>query len=114
MGRILYSLGVIARPDVIEVSRADMVAPYQGQTAPKTRETIDRAMGGILFIDEAYSLKQGDDDKVGQESIDTILPYLENRAGDFVCIIAGYTKEMTTFLRSNPGLDSRFKKKIGG
>ncbi len=57
-------------------------------------------------------MKQGDDDKVGQEAIDTLLPYLENRAGDFVCIIAGYTKEMTTFLRSNPGLDSRFKKKI--
>ena len=69
-------------------------------------------MGGILFIDEACALKQGDDDKVGQEAIDTLLPYLENRAGDFICIIAGYTKEMTMFLRSNSGLDSRFKKKI--
>ena len=112
MGRILYSLGVIARPDVIEVSRADMVAPYQGQTAPKTRETIDRAMGGILFIDEAYSLIQGDNDEFGNESVTELLKLLEDRKGRFVCIAAGYTREMGRFLDSNSGLKSRFTKTI--
>lgn len=112
MGRILYSLGVIARPDVIEVSRADMVAPYQGQTAPKTRETIDRAMGGILFIDEAYSLIQGDHDEFGNESVTELLKLLEDRKGRFVCIAAGYTREMGRFLDSNSGLKSRFTKTI--
>ena len=112
MGRILYSLGVIARPDVIEVSRADMVAPYQGQTAPKTRETIDRAMGGILFIDEAYSLIQGDNDEFGNESVTELLKLLEDRKGRFVCIAAGYTREMSRFLDSNSGLKSRFTKTI--
>ena len=109
---ILGSLQVLPSGHLVEVMRKDLVSQYVGDTALKTERVINSAMGGILFIDEAYSLKQGDDDKVGQEAIDTLLPYLENRAGDFICIIAGYTKEMTMFLRSNSGLDSRFKKKI--
>lgn len=109
---ILGSLQVLPSGHLVEVMRKDLVSQYVGDTALKTEQVINKAMGGILFIDEAYALKQGDDDKVGQEAIDTLLPYLENRAGDFVCIIAGYTKEMTMFLRSNSGLDSRFKKKI--
>lgn len=109
---ILGSLQVLPSGHLVEVMRKDLVSQYVGDTALKTEQVINKAMGGILFIDEAYALKQGDDDKVGQEAIDTLLPYLENRAGDFICIIAGYTKEMTMFLRSNSGLDSRFKKKI--
>ena len=109
---ILGSLQVLPSGHLVEVTRKDLVSQYVGDTALKTEQVINKAMGGILFIDEAYALKQGDDDKVGQEAIDTLLPYLENRAGDFICIIAGYTKEMTMFLRSNSGLDSRFKKKI--
>ena len=112
MGKMLYSLGVIARPDVVEVSRADMVAPYLGQTAPKTRETVDRAMGGILFIDEAYSLIQGRGDNYGNESVTELLKLLEDRKGKFVCIAAGYTREMSRFLDSNSGLKSRFTKTI--
>ena len=109
---ILNSLQVLPCGHLVEVTRKDLVSQYVGDTAQKTEQVINRAMGGILFIDEAYSLKQSDDDKFGQEAIDTLLPFLENRVGDFICIIAGYTREMTTFLRSNSGLDSRFKRKI--
>ena len=109
---ILNSLQVLPCGHLVEVTRKDLVSQYVGDTAQKTEQVINQAMGGILFIDEAYSLKQSDDDKFGQEAIDTLLPFLENRVGDFICIIAGYTREMTTFLRSNSGLDSRFKRKI--
>ena len=109
---ILNSLQVLPCGHLVEVTRKDLVSQYVGDTAQKTEQVINQAMGGILFIDEAYSLKQSDDDKYGQEAIDTLLPFLENRVGDFICIIAGYTREMTTFLRSNSGLDSRFKRKI--
>lgn len=109
---ILNSLQVLPCGHLVEVTRKDLVSQYVGDTALKTEQVINQAMGGILFIDEAYALKQSDDDKFGQEAIDTLLPYLENRIGDFICIIAGYTREMTAFLRSNSGLDSRFKKKI--
>ena len=109
---ILNSLQVLPCGHLVEVTRKDLVSQYVGDTAQKTGQVINQAMGGILFIDEAYSLKQSDDDKFGQEAIDTLLPFLENRVGDFICIIAGYTREMTTFLRSNSGLDSRFKRKI--
>lgn len=109
---IINSLQLLPGGQLVEVTRKDLVSQYTGDTAQKTMQVINRAMGGILFIDEAYALKQSDDDKYGQEAIDTLLPVLENRAGDFVCIIAGYPRNMNEFLRSNPGLDSRFKKKI--
>lgn len=109
---ILNSLQVLPCGHLVEVTRKDLVSGYVGDTALKTDQVINRAMGGVLFIDEAYSLKQDDDDKFGQEAINTLLPYLENRAGDFICIVAGYPRKMAAFLRSNSGLDSRFKKKI--
>lgn len=112
MGNILYSLGALSRPDVVEVSRADMVSGYLGQTALKTREIVDKAMGGILFIDEAYSLIQGSNDSYGNECVTELLKLLEDRKGRFVCIAAGYTREMSQFMSSNSGLASRFNKKI--
>ncbi len=112
MGNILCSMGVLPRPDVYECNRSDLVAGYLGQTAPKTREAVDRAMGAILFIDEAYSLNQGGNDSFGNECINELVPLLENRRGKFVCIAAGYTREMQAFLDANSGMKSRFKKVI--
>ena len=112
MGNMLHSLGVLPRPDVIEVSRSDLVAGYSGQTAPKTREVVNKAMGAILFIDEAYSLIQGPHDNFGTECVSELLKLLEDRKGKFVCIAAGYTREMQQFLDSNSGLKSRFNKSI--
>ena len=109
---ILNALQVLPGGHLVEVTRKDLVSQYVGETAIKTESVVNRAMGGVLFIDEAYTLKNGDSDKVGQEAIDTLLTFLENRRGDFVCIIAGYTNEMVSFLRSNPGLESRFAEKI--
>lgn len=112
MGRILYALGAVKRPDVLEVGRAELIAGWSGQTALKTRETVMQAMGGILFIDEAYTLVTGFHDEFGQECIGTLVPLLENEKGKFVCIAAGYTREMSAFLDSNSGLASRFNKKL--
>jgi SpoVK/Ycf46/Vps4 family AAA+-type ATPase len=114
MGKILYSLGVIRRPEVIEVSRKDMVSVYQGGTAEKTNEVVMRAVrnGCILFIDEAYSLCTNENDTYGQEAINTLTPLLLNYKGKFVCIAAGYTREMNYFLDQNSGLSSRFNETI--
>lgn len=109
---ILNSLQVLPNGHLVEVSRNDLVSKYQGETAEKTEIVANRAMGGVLFIDEAYALKQGDGDSFGQEAIDTLVPILQNRKGDFVCIMAGYTRDMNKFLRANQGLESRFDKKI--
>ena len=95
----------------MEVDRSGLVAGYVGQTAIKTQEKIQEALGGILFIDEAYSLAQKDD-AFGQESIDTILKAMEDHRDDFVVIVAGYTGPMEKFINSNPGLKSRFNKYI--
>lgn len=109
IGKIYYSLGLIARSDVLETSRVDFVGTYVGTTAPKTTETVNRAMGGVLFIDEAYQLmdKSGAGG-YGAEAIDTLVALLENHRKDFVCIVAGYTEEMEDFLNQNSGLKSRF------
>ena len=97
----------------MEVDRADLVAGYMGQTAAKVKEVVDKAMGGILFIDEAYSLtngkKEGD---FGQEAIDTLNKCMEDYRDDFIVIAAGYEEEMKEFTASNPGLQSRFNRKI--
>ena len=112
MGRMLHSLGLLSRPDVIEVGREDLVGRFQGDTAKLTKDAVMRAMGGILFIDEAYSLVNGSNDSYGIECINTLVPLLENNRGKFVCICAGYTREMQSFLNANSGLRSRLVKKI--
>jgi len=109
VGKIYHALGLISKSDVIETARVDFVGTYVGTTAPKTTETVNRAMGGVLFIDEAYQLMDKDGaGGYGAEAIDTLVALLENHKNDFICIVAGYTKEMQDFLDQNPGLKSRF------
>jgi SpoVK/Ycf46/Vps4 family AAA+-type ATPase len=103
----IRSLGLLARGHLVEVSRADLVASYSGQTAPQTAKVIESAIGGVLFIDEAYALKQGKDDSFGQECIDEIVKQMEDHRDDLVVIFAGYSREMHEFLRQNSGLLSR-------
>ena len=111
LSKIYKQLGVLEKGQLIEVDRAGLVAGYVGQRALKTKEKIDEAMGGILFIDEAYTLAKGGSD-FGQEAIDTILKSMEDNRDNFVVIVAGYPEPMERFLESNPGLKSRFNKNI--
>ncbi len=110
----LYSaLGVLSKGHVIETDRSGLVAGYVGQTALKVKELADRAAGGVLFIDEAYSLvASSGQDSYGQEAIDILLKLMEDRRDDFVVIVAGYTDKMHAFLNANPGLASRFNRRI--
>jgi hypothetical protein len=101
-------MGLLRKGHCVEVSRADLVAGYVGQTALKTNEKIRLALDGILFIDEAYGLSRGGENDYGQEAIDSLVKALETYSGRLVVIIAGYPKEMEQFLNSNPGLSSRF------
>ena len=111
IARLYKQIGVLSKGQLVEVDRSGLVAGYVGQTALKTQKKIEEAMGGILFIDEAYALaKEGND--FGQEAIDTILKAMEDNRSDFVVIVAGYTKPMERFIESNPGLKSRFNKYI--
>ena len=109
MAKMLYDLGIIRENKLIEVERKDLIAPYIGQTAPKTSEVIDKAMGGVLFIDEAYSLAQvkGSSSDFGAEAIATLIKAMEDHKGEFVVIFAGYKDEMKTFIASNSGIASR-------
>jgi SpoVK/Ycf46/Vps4 family AAA+-type ATPase len=110
---MFYALGILPGGQLIEVTREDLVAKYVGGTAPKTRQVVESAMGGVLFIDEAYTLASGDNaNDFGREAINALLKPVEERRGDFVCIIAGYTKEMLDFFDSNSGIPSRFNKRI--
>ena len=111
LSKIYKEMGLLERGHLVEVDRADLVAGYQGQTAIKTDEVIKKALGGMLFIDEAYTLARGEHD-FGQEAIDTLLKRMEDHKGEFVVIVAGYTEEMQKFLESNPGLNSRFPNKF--
>ena len=111
VAKIYKQLGVLEKGQLVEVDRAGLVAGYVGQTALKTQEVIQEAMGGILFIDEAYALAKGDSD-FGQEAIDTLLKAMEDHRNEFVLIVAGYNEPMNHFLVSNPGLKSRFNKSI--
>ena len=111
LSKIYKQLGVLEKGQLVEVDRAGLVAGYLGQTALKTKEKIDEAMGGILFIDEAYTLAKGGSD-FGQEAIDTLLKAMEDNRENFVVIVAGYPDPMEQFLGSNPGLKSRFNKNI--
>lgn len=107
---IYKALGILEKGHLVEVDRAGLVAGYVGQTAIKTSNVIDNAMGGVLFIDEAYSLDSGGSNDFGSEAIETILKRMEDNRGDFIVIVAGYTGEMKKFIESNPGLKSRFDK----
>lgn len=111
LSKIYKKLGVLEKGQLVEVDRSGLVAGYVGQTAIKTQEKINEAMGGVLFIDEAYTLAKGEND-FGQESIDTLLKAMEDQREDFVVIVAGYSESMNRFLESNPGLKSRFNKSI--
>lgn len=112
LGKIYAALGVLSNGHLVEVDRSGLVAGYVGQTAIKTQDVIQSAMGGILFIDEAYSLAKGSENDFGQEAIDTILKAMEDNREDFVVIVAGYNELMESFINSNPGLKSRFNKYI--
>lgn len=112
MARIYKSLGVLSKGHLVEVDRSGLVAGYVGQTATKTTAAIEKALGGVLFIDEAYALSGGDQDAFGQEAINTILKAMEDHRDDLIIIVAGYTEPMAHFIASNPGLKSRFNKYI--
>ena len=112
MADVFKTLGILSRGHLVEADRAKLVAGYSGQTAIKTNQLIDTAMGGVLFIDEAYTLKSGDSDSFGAEAVDTLLKRLEDDRGKFICIVAGYTDQMHDFIDSNPGLKSRFTQTI--
>lgn len=108
LAKLLKELGVLSKGHLIEVERADLVGEYIGHTAQKTREQVKKALGGVLFIDEAYSLARGGEKDFGKEAIDTLVKAMEDHKNDFVLILAGYGLEMNLFLHSNPGLPSRF------
>ncbi len=113
LAKIYKNLGVISKGDLIEVDRSGLVAGFVGQTAIKVSKVIESAKGGVLFIDEAYSLTpNGSQSDYGSEAIEVLLKAMEDQRGDLVVIVAGYTNEMDTFLNSNPGLKSRFNKFI--
>jgi SpoVK/Ycf46/Vps4 family AAA+-type ATPase len=108
LAQIYKALGILERGHLIECDRQSLVGGYVGQTAIKTAEIIDRAMGGVLFIDEAYSLTEGGQSDFGKEAIEILLKRMEDRRGEFIVIAAGYTDNMKRFIESNPGLKSRF------
>lgn len=109
LGKLYKEIGILSTGQMIETDRSGLVAGYVGQTAIKTQKKIQEAMGGILFIDEAYMLNQKDEN-FGQEAIDTILKAMEDHRDEFIVIVAGYTQLMKEFVESNPGLKSRFNK----
>ena len=109
MAQIYRALGIVSEGQLVETDRAGLVAGYVGQTAPKTKDAIKKATGGVLFIDEAYTLAGGSANDFGQEAIDTLLKEMEDKRDDLVVIVAGYTAPMEKFISSNPGLRSRFK-----
>jgi len=108
IGKLFLEMGVLQKGHLVEVERADLVAEYIGQTAQRTREQLRKASGGILFIDEAYSLARGGEKDFGKEAIDTIVKTMEDQRTNLVVILAGYSEPMEAFLETNPGLRSRF------
>ncbi|MQY20750.1 AAA family ATPase [Nocardia macrotermitis] len=112
ISQIYRELGIISKGHLVETQRADLVSEFIAATAPQTRAVVEKALGGVLFVDEAYALSKGGEQDHGREAIDELLVQLENRRADFVVIAAGYTKEMEDFLDANPGLRSRFGKRI--
>ena len=112
LSKIYHEIGLLSKGHLIETDRSGLVGGYVGQTAIKTKDVISQAMGGILFIDEAYSLASTSENDYGQEAIDTILKAMEDNRDDLIVIVAGYPQLMDRFLHSNPGLESRFNKFI--
>ncbi len=108
IGKLFLEMGVLSKGHSVEVERADLVAEYIGQTAQRTREQLRKAAGGILFIDEAYSLARGGEKDFGKEAIDTMVKTMEDQRSDLIVILAGYSEPMEEFLETNPGLKSRF------
>ncbi|WP_419814535.1 CbbX protein [Glacieibacterium sp.] len=108
MAGILHKLGYVRRPQLVSVTRDDLVGQYIGHTAPKTKDVLKKAMGGVLFIDEAYYLYRPENERdYGQEAIEILLQVMENQRDDLVVILAGYAERMETFFASNPGFRSR-------
>jgi AAA+ superfamily predicted ATPase len=112
LGQILNYIGILDTGHVVEVNREDLVGEYQGHTAPKTKAKINEAIGGILFIDEAYTLSTDKQDAFGKEAINTLLAEMENKRSEFIVVVAGYPEPMRNFLDSNEGLRSRFSNTI--
>lgn len=108
IGKLFLKMNVLSKGHLIEAERADLVGEYIGHTAQKTRDLIKKAHGGILFVDEAYSLGRGGEKDFGKEAIDTLVKHMEDKQHDFILILAGYSREMEYFLTLNPGLHSRF------
>jgi len=108
MATLLHRMGYLRRGHLVTVTRDDLVGQYIGHTAPKTKDVLNRAMGGVLFIDEAYYLYRPENERdYGQEAIELLLQYMENYRDDLVVIMAGYADRMDTFFASNPGMSSR-------
>lgn len=113
LGKLYHAIGVLSKGQLIEVDRSGLVAGFVGQTALKAQEVVSKAMGGVLFIDEAYALTNQDNpNDFGQEAVEVILKAMEDHRDDLIVIVAGYTDLMTNFIHSNPGLESRFNKYI--
>lgn len=112
VAQIYHALGILSKGHLVEVERSDLVAGYIGQTAIKTQKVIDAAMGGVLFIDEAYTLSSRSESDFGSEAIATLLKAMEDKRTSFVVVVAGYDDKMDDFISSNPGLNSRFKTKL--
>lgn len=108
VAKLLKNMGILSKGQLIEVERADLVGEYIGHTAQKTRDLVKKAMGGVLFIDEAYSLARGGDKDFGKEAIDCLVKVMEDRNDDLIIILAGYPNEMEMFMEANTGLPSRF------
>lgn len=108
LGKFFKEMNFLSKGHLVEIERADIVGEYIGHTAQKTRDQIKKALGGILFIDEAYSLARGGEKDFGKEAIDTMVKAMEDYKDQFIIVLAGYTEEMEFFIRSNPGLRSRF------
>ncbi|MBU7005181.1 AAA family ATPase [Phosphitispora fastidiosa] len=108
LGKLFREMNVLSKGHLIEIERADLVGEYIGHTAQKTREQLKKSSGGILFIDEAYSLARGGEKDFGKEAIDTLVKAMEDQKDNLILILAGYNQEMNEFIKTNPGLKSRF------
>jgi stage V sporulation protein K len=108
LAKLFQGMGLLSKGHLVEVERADLVGEYIGHTAQKTRELVKKSLGGVLFVDEAYSLARGGEKDFGKEAIDTLVKAMEDYKNQFVLILAGYTLEIEAFLLTNPGLPSRF------